>query len=209
MPPDSSEFPSVNHADEFGLLAVGSNLHPKTLQKAFRKGIFPWYSEDEPICWYSPAQRCVLFAKDIKVSKSMKQVLKQNKFRITMDNCFEEVIRYCAKVDRKGQDGTWIVDDMQEAYIKLHRMGMAHSIEVWHDENLVGGLYGIAISSKLFSGESMFSLMPNASKAALIWLCQNQDFELIDCQVESAHLLSMGAKVISRNNYLQLLNRLS
>ena len=209
LPPDSSDFPDVNQADADGRLAIGGNLFPATLIKAFRKGIFPWYNQYEPICWYSPPTRCILYADEIVISKSMKQVIKRETFQITRNNCFADVIKHCAQVRREGQSGTWIVQEMQEAYIRLHQLGIAHSVEVWHEGKLVGGLYGVALSPKIFSGESMFSLMPNASKAALIHLCQNHSYEVIDCQVPSAHLMSMGAIVISRGSYLALLQRLS
>ncbi len=204
---DFKQFPDIEQADEHGLLAIGGNLNSETLLKAYRLGIFPWYSEDEPICWFAPPERCVIFTEKIKVSKSMKQLMKKNVFAITRNQAFDKVIEHCAKVGRKEQDGTWIVNDMQTAYKQMHQLGHASSIEVWHNNELVGGLYGIE-QGDVFCGESMFSLISNASKLALIHLCQSYRYQLIDCQIENPHLISMGAEMISRSRFTGLLTQL-
>lgn len=197
-------FPPPHLAEEDGLLAVGGDLSSERLLLAYRSGIFPWYSDDTPILWYSPHERFVLYPRNVKISKSMKQIFRAGKFTITEDKAFAEVIRACAMTDRPEQDGTWITSEMQEAYIRLHLLGHAHSVEVWQEGKLVGGLYGIA-ADWVFCGESMFSRASNASKAALIWLCQNKGYRLIDCQIYSEHLESMGAEMISREEYMQML----
>lgn len=200
-------FPDIKQADEYGLLAIGGNLNPKTLMKAYSEGIFPWYNEDEPICWFAPPERCVIFPEKIKISKSMQQVMKKDNFTITKNQAFEQVIMHCAKVNRKDQDGTWIVSEMQQAYKKMHLLGHATSIEVWQDGTLIGGLYGIE-QGLVFCGESMFSLKANASKLALIHLCKMCNYHLIDCQVENPHLMSMGAEIVSRSQFTSLLKSL-
>lgn len=205
LPDDEIVFPNPELADEDGLLAVGGDLSAERLILAYQNGIFPWFSEDDPICWYSPHERCVVYPDKIKVSKSMRQTLKSGGFKVTANQAFEKVIASCAKLPRKDQPGTWITKEMQEAYINLHQLGWAHSVEVWQNETLVGGLYGIAIH-KVFCGESMFSSVSNASKIALIFLCQKTDFELIDCQLPNDHLLSLGAEMINRETYMQFLN---
>ncbi len=201
-------FPDPALADPDGLLAIGGDLTPERLQSAYSNGIFPWFSEGDPILWFAPHERCVVFPEKLKISKSMRQVLNSGMFRISWDQAFEQVIKCCAKVDRskQGQDGTWITDDMQQAYTNLHQLGMAHSVEVWHENNLVGGLYGVVVN-KVFCGESMFSLMSNASKAAFIALCQSQCFELIDCQLPNDHLMSLGAELIPAKHYLEILKQ--
>ena len=197
-------FPHPSLAEPDGLLAIGGDLSVKRLALAYENGIFPWFSEGDPICWYAPHERCVIFPERVKVSKSMKKILKDEIFQVKRDTAFEEVIGYCAQTLRKGQDGTWITDEMQDAYIDLHRHGLAHSIEVWHHDSLVGGLYGLEVNG-VFCGESMFSLMSNASKTALIWLCRNRNYRLIDCQMPNDHLMSLGAEMISRKDYLTIL----
>ena len=197
-------FPQPELAEADGLLAVGGDLSVERLLLAYQNGIFPWYSDDTPILWYSPHERFVLCAAELKISKSMRQVLASGKFIITVNQCFDEVIAACSSVPREGQDGTWITGDMQSAYIKLHKAGHAHSVEVWQDGNLVGGLYGVQIG-RVFCGESMFSMVSNASKTALVHLCQGGLYKLIDCQVHTTHLESMGAKMISREEYLAIL----
>lgn len=197
-------FPDPALSEEDGLLAIGGDLSEERLLLAYRNGIFPWFSEDDPICWYAPKERCVIFPEKIKVSKSMKQVLRKAHFEITMDRAFESVIGHCAGISRKGQDGTWIIPAMQQAYCALHKSGHAHSVEVWRDGRLAGGLYGIQVGS-VFCGESMFSLEPNASKAALIGLCRQGGYSLIDCQLPNDHLLGLGAEMISMSHYLGLL----
>jgi leucyl/phenylalanyl-tRNA--protein transferase len=197
-------FPDPALAEEDGLLAVGGDLRVERLLLAYQNGIFPWYSDDSPILWYSPHERFVLYPEHLKISKSMRQVLRSGKFTITTNTCFNRVIEACSAIEREGQDGTWITDDMSAAYNKLHISGHAHSIEVWEKDELVGGVYGVAVNSA-FCGESMFSLVSNASKTALIWLCQRHNYKLIDCQVYTDHLASMGAEMITREEYMTLL----
>ncbi len=198
------QFPDPSLAEEDGLLAIGGDLSEARLRLAYSMGIFPWFSDDDPILWYAPHERCVIFPDKIKVSKSMQQVLKQASFRVTFDTAFAAVIRGCATTPRKEQDGTWITGEMQEAYINLHQKGVAHSVEVWSDGALAGGLYGLSVNN-VFCGESMFSLLPNASKTALIWLCREGKYKLIDCQVPNKHLMTLGAELIAREKYLQIL----
>jgi len=197
-------FPDPGLAEPDGLLALGGDLSFQRLLLAYENGIFPWYSEEEPILWYSPHERFVLYPPELKVSKSMRQVLRSGKFKVTVDQVFERVIEACSAVPREGQDGTWITDDMKQAYINLHQLGHAHSYEVWQDNELVGGLYGVQ-SGRVFCGESMFSRVSNASKIALITLCQSGLYDLVDCQVHTEHLESMGAKFIAREDYLSIL----
>lgn len=198
---DKIWFPDPELADEDGLLAVGGDLSAERLLLAYRNGIFPWYSDDTPVLWYAPHERFVLFPEKVKISSTMRKLLSTEKFRITIDQAFPEVIKACANIPREGEPGTWITSDMQKAYINLFRLGYAHSVEVWENELLVGGLYGVLIND-VFCGESMFSKVSNASKAALIWLCQNKNYSLIDCQVYTSHLESLGAEFISRSIYL-------
>jgi len=198
-------FPDPQLAEEDGLLAVGGDLLPDRLLLAYRNGIFPWYSDDSPILWYSPHERFVLYPDELKTSKSMRQVIRSNKFRLSFDTCFSEVIACCAQAERVDQDGTWITGEMEQAYIRLHQLGYAHSVEVWLGNNLVGGLYGVPVGN-IFCGESMFSKVSNASKLALIWLCETGKYQMIDCQVYTDHLASLGAKMISRADYLALLH---
>ena len=206
---DRLYFPPVAHANSDGLLAMGGDLSPERLLKAYKSGIFPWFNDDSLILWWSPDPRMVLFPEKIKVSKSMRQVLKRNLFRLTVNTCFEKVMLACAKVDRKGQEGTWITNDMLEAYKKLHEMGFAKSYEVWQGDELVGGLYGIDLGH-VFCGESMFSVVSNASKYAFIQLAkqlEEQDYLMIDCQIYTEHLESLGAEVISREDFIAYLER--
>jgi leucyl/phenylalanyl-tRNA--protein transferase len=202
---DEIVFPDAAFAEPDGLLAIGGDLSVKRLVLAYQSGIFPWFSEGEPILWYSPPERCVIFPHGIKISKSMRKLLRLNVFEVTESQAFDKVIAHCAKIPRVGQDGTWISNEMQQAYIKLHEKGLAHSVEVWQNKELVGGLYGVKIN-KVFCGESMFSLVSNASKTALIYLTKTMGFELIDCQLPNEHLMSLGAKMISREEYLTILN---
>jgi leucyl/phenylalanyl-tRNA--protein transferase len=197
-------FPDPSLAEDSGLLAVGGDLQPARLITAYENGIFPWYSEGEPIYWYSPPMRCVIFPGEIIVSKSMHKILASGFFKIKHNTAFEEVIENCKTVNRAGQSSTWITEDMKEAYTKLYFAGIAQSVEVYKKDKLVGGLYGIVINN-VFCGESMFSKVSNASKAALVWLCRNGGNSLIDCQLPNKHLLSMGAVMISRNAYIQIL----
>jgi leucyl/phenylalanyl-tRNA--protein transferase len=204
--PDQPVFPSAEHAEKSGLLAIGGDLSPERLLAAYREGIFPWYSDGEPLLWWSPDPRFVLFPEELRVPRSMRQFQKKQLFRITFDQAFRSVIAACRK-PRPGQDGTWITLEMQEAYITLHDLGYAHSVEVWQEELLVGGLYGVSIG-RTFFGESMFSTRANASKAALITLVSGQQelrFNLIDCQVETPHLASLGARPIPRREFRALL----
>lgn len=197
-------FPDTALAEPDGLLAIGGDLSTERLQLAYQSGIFPWFSKADPILWYAPHQRCVVFPERVKVSKSMAKTIRDHVFEVTVNRDFEKVIKNCAQVLREGQDGTWITHEMQVAYILLHQKGLAHSIEVWHEGQLVGGLYGIRVN-KVFCGESMFSLMSNASKRAFIYLCKDMDFEMIDCQLPNEHLMSLGAEMISRETYLEIL----
>lgn len=197
-------FPPAELAEPDGLLAVGGDLSVARLILAYQSGVFPWYSDDTPILWYAPHERFVLYPHELRVSKSMQKIIKQNLFTVTHDSAFADVIQACSQIPRPDQDGTWITYDMKDAYIKLHQKGIAHSVEVWQDNELVGGAYGVAIG-KVFCGESMFSKVSNASKVALITLCQSQKYKLIDCQVYTEHLESMGARIISREEYMGIL----
>ncbi len=203
--PDEIIFPEPALADEDGLLAVGGDLSEERLLLAYRNGIFPWYSEDEPILWYSPHERFVIVPGEVKVSHSMRQLINSAKYEIRWNTAFEDVITHCSSIRRKGQGGTWIHDDMINAYTRLHQKKIAQSVEVWQDGTLVGGLYGVVVG-KMFCGESMFSKLPNTSKLALIALCRSGEFELIDCQVYTKHLEKMGAKIISREQFMETLN---
>lgn len=200
---DDPAFPDPALAEEDGLLAIGGDLSMERLLIAYSNGIFPWFSEGDPILWYSPHERCVIYPDKIKISKSMKQVLKQGIFKLTLNQAFKEVILNCATTPRKGQDGTWITTEMQEAYLRLHQNGYAHSVEVWQDDKLVGGLYGLKVN-RVFCGESMFSQVSNASKTALIFLSE-LNINLIDCQLPNDHLMSLGAEMISRESYMAVL----
>ncbi len=203
------KFPPVEMANPDGLLAIGGNLSVKRLLDAYCNGIFPWYEESQPVLWYSPDPRMVLYPQELKISKSMKQVLRKKQFVVTFNENFEAVINNCSAISRLGQSGTWITNDLKEAFLKLHRLGMAHSVEVWQDENLVGGLYGLYLKENgVFCGESMFSRESNASKFGLIKLVErlkNEGLKLIDCQVYTAHLESLGAKEIPRSKFLKFL----
>ncbi|MBU1965199.1 MAG: leucyl/phenylalanyl-tRNA--protein transferase [Proteobacteria bacterium] len=206
--PEAIAFPAVEQTAESGLLAVGGDLSPERLLAAYREGIFPWYGDGEPILWWSPDPRFVLFPNELRVSRSMRQFLKKGFVRITFDQAFREVIAACRR-PRPGQNGTWITTEMREAYAMLHDLGFAHSVEVWREKELVGGLYGISLS-RAFFGESMFSAIPNASKAALITLAthlKKRGFDLIDCQVETAHLAGLGARHIPRRDFCALLKQ--
>lgn len=204
---DALEFPHPKYADEDGFLAFGGDLSPKRLLLAYANGIFPWYNPEDPILWWSPDPRMLLFPDNLKVSKSMRKVLQAKQFEIRYDTAFEEVIRACALMPRAGQEGTWITEDILQAYIKMYELGFAHSVEAWQDGNLVGGLYGISLG-KCFFGESMFAKVSNASKAAFISMVQkltNLDFKLIDCQIYTKHLASLGASEIPREVFLEYL----
>jgi len=203
------EFPPVWLARSDGLLCIGGDLSPDRLLLAYKNGIFPWFSEDDPILWWSPDPRLVLFPKEINISKSLKKKLKKNLFDVTINHSFEETITACAQKRRGRDEGTWLVDDMIQAYIELHNTGYAHSVETWQDGRLVGGLYGICLGGSFF-GESMFSSVSDASKVALVALTQhlkNFDFDLIDCQVTTDHLINMGAVEIPRNQFIQKITK--
>ena len=205
---DSLWFPPVEEAIPDGLLAAGGDLSTERLLLAYRNGIFPWYNEDEIPLWWSPDPRFVLFPAELKVSKSMKQLMNKDYFEFRTDTVFEEVILNCSKAKRKGADGTWISDEIAEAYTRLHELGYAHSAEAWRNGTLVGGLYGVKLGN-IFFGESMFSLESNASKFAFIrWvqLLQRQGVQLIDCQVHTPHLESLGAKMIPRKEFIEMLH---
>ena len=199
-------FPDPALAEEDGLLAVGGDLFPARLILAYQNGIFPWYSDGEPILWYSPHERFVLFPEELKVSRSMRRIMQSNGFTVTCDTCFNEVVEACSLVPREGQGGTWITADMKAAYTRLHLQGHAHSVEAWHNNQLAGGLYGVQ-TGNVFCGESMFSKVSNASKTALIWLCNTGQYQLIDCQVHTTHLESMGARMISKAEYMAILRK--
>lgn len=207
---DKLWFPPASEAMDDGLLAVGGDLSTERILLAYRNGIFPWFNEDEPPVWWCPDPRFVLFPEKLKVSKSMQQLLKRNYFEFKTDTVFEEVIRNCRHIARKDQDGTWISDEVVAAYTKLHHMGIAHSAEAWLNGELVGGLYGLKMG-KLFFGESMFSKISNASKYAFlsyVTLLQSEGVQLIDCQVYTEHLESLGAEMITRTDFLKWLHLL-
>ena len=204
------EFPPAELADEDGLLAIGGDLSMERLKLAYRKGIFPWY-EDHYILWWCPNPRFVLFPGELKISNSMKQVLKKGELEFSVDRNFNAVISACKSISRRGQQGTWISDDMRNAYVNLHRHGYAHSAEAWLNGELVGGLYGIRLGN-VFFGESMFSKVSNASKFAFIRYVQqlvSEGVQLIDCQVYTTHLESLGARMIARGEFLGLVEALS
>lgn len=203
---ETNYFPPVHLAEKDGLLAIGGDLSPERLLAAYTLGIFPWY-EKTPILWWCPNPRFVLFPKELKINKTVKSLLAKNAFEFTINKAFKEVIAHCKYIHRPNQDGTWITDEVIHAYIKLHEMGYAHSAEVWQNHNLVGGLYGIKIK-QVFFGESMFSRISNASRYAFIkyvQLLQEENIQLIDCQIYSEYLESMGARMIDGQNFDDLL----
>jgi leucyl/phenylalanyl-tRNA---protein transferase len=200
------EFPPAWLARSDGLLCVGGDLSPERLVLAYKNGIFPWFSKDEPILWWSPDPRLILFPKDIKISKSLNKKIKKNTFIIKVDTAFKQTILSCAAPRKNECEGTWLVDEMIDSYIKLHKLGYAHSIETWRENKLVGGLYGVCLG-KSFFGESMFSFESDASKIALVALAKHlkkHEFDLIDCQVTTKHLVTMGACELSRNSFLDI-----
>lgn len=207
LEPHQSNFPAADQAlsDPDGLLAAGGDLSPQRLINAYRSGIFPWFDEQQPILWWSPDPRCVLIPDQLYVSRSLRKQIRKQSFRITLDQSFAAVISACAKP--RDDCGTWITDEMQQAYIKLHQQGVAHSVEVWQDNTLVGGLYGLAIG-RLFFGESMFSRCSNASKVGYVTLVeqlQRWGYALVDCQIHSQHLESLGAQLIPRAEFIDIL----
>ncbi len=198
-------FPHPSLAEEDGLLAIGGDLSVDRILLAYHNGIFPWYNEGEPIIWHAPKPRFVLFPEDLKVSKSMKQLIKSDKYKVTLDHDFKQVIHKCGAIKRADQDDTWITNEMEKAYIELHHQNYAHSVEVWNKNNeLVGGLYGINLGT-VFYGESMFHEESNTSKLAFISLIQNFNFHIIDCQVYTKHLASLGAKEINSEDFYEII----
>ena len=201
------KFPNPREAGEEGLLAYGGDLNPNRILKAYREGIFPWFNPDDPILWWSPNPRMLLYPQDFKTSKSFRRVLRNKGFEVKFDTNFEAVIHHCGEVPREGQDGTWLTKEMKEAYIELHHMGFAHSVETYYKGELVGGLYGIAMGGGFF-GESMFTLMSDASKVAIKALsniCVKKSYDFIDCQVETPHLIKWGARLVERDIFLDQL----
>lgn len=203
---NDTDFPEVTKTNEEGLLAIGGDLTVERLIDAYKKGIFPWYEAGQPILWWSPDPRFVLFPNKLKVSKSMRQILKNCNYLVTINKDFRQVISECAKIKREGQFNTWITGEMIEAYCNLHDLGYAKSVEVWQGKELVAGLYGIDINGKIFCGESMFTKKSNASKVGFITFLKNSNYNLIDCQVYTRHLESLGAEFIARSKFLKFLN---
>jgi len=205
MDQDHPEFPSPDNAldDPDGLLAVGGNLRPDTLLTAYSQGIFPWFQDDDPILWWNPSTRCIIEPENLYISSRLRRLLRQNRYTVTGDTVFEKVISACAKPRDDG--GTWITDEMIEAYIELFHQGYAHCVEVWQEDNLVGGIYGVLIG-KIFCGESMFSTVDNGSKIAIAHLCQWMQvsgMQWLDCQLVNPHLTSLGAHSIKRSVFLK------
>jgi leucyl/phenylalanyl-tRNA--protein transferase len=203
------QFPPVEQAGTEGILCMGGNLSPGMLLSAYRQGIFPWYSEEEPLLWWTPDPRFILVPEDLHVPKSMRRLLNKDPFQYSFDHNFTGVISACRKSPRPGQDGTWITEDMQQAYTAMHELGFAHSLEVWQDGMLAGGLYGVSLGTAFF-GESMFTRTANASKAGFIYLCRvlsNSGFHFIDSQVYTDHMERFGARYIPRAEYLILLSK--
>ena len=208
--PKQLVFPPAEEAEPSGLLGVGGDLSPRRLLLAYASGIFPWYSEGQPILWFSPDPRFVLIPSELKVGRSLRKRVRSGDYRITMDTAFAEVIGHCKQADRPGQDGTWITRNMKKSYTELHRLGFAHSVEAWQGDTLVGGLYGVSLGS-LFAGESMFAHASDASKVAFVWLVrqlQAWDFGLVDSQVHTDHLERFGAVHMDRADYLAWLPQL-
>ena len=204
-------FPPARRADYPGILAVGGDLHPDRVLLAYQSGIFPWYSEGQPLLWWSPDPRMVLEPAQLRVQRSLKKRVKRGDYTITFDTCFAEVLAACAEFPRPDQDGTWLTEDLQAAFTALHQRGYAHSVEAWQDGELVGGLYGIAIGA-VFCGESMFARRSDASKVAFVHLVRQLDqwnFGLVDCQVHTPHLERFGAHEVPRSAFLRKLKKLS
>ena len=206
---DSIKFPHPAHAEPNGLLAVGGDLSAERLIEAYRSGIFPWFSEGDPILWFSPDPRLVIFLDELSVSRKLQKVIRQREFQVSFDTSFLEVVKRCAEVTRKGQSGTWITADMVSAYEELHKRGYAHSVEAYHEGALVGGLYGVSLGGAFF-GESMFFDRSGASKVALYYLVERLrrwDFDFIDSQVPNEHMKSMGGREVDRNSFLIMLDK--
>jgi len=200
------EFPPVDQATEEGLLAIGGDLSTDRLILAYKKGIFPWFENGQPVLWWSPDPRFVLFPEKLKISKSLKQTIRNKVFNITINKAFDQVIKACSEIERPGQTGTWITENMISAYIDLHEMGYAISVEVWLEENLVGGLYGIDIGNNIFCGESMFSKVNNASKVGFVKFIQSSNYQLYDCQVFTEHLARFGAENMPRQEFINIIS---
>ncbi|MCX6266965.1 MAG: leucyl/phenylalanyl-tRNA--protein transferase [Bacteroidetes bacterium] len=204
--PEEPFFPPVDKAEPDGLVAIGGDLSAERVLQAYAHGIFPWFKDHEDIFWYSPDPRMILFPEQFKVSDSLNRIIKRNQFAVKFDTAFTQVIHACAAAPRQGQDGTWISQDFIDAYTTLHHRGYAHSVEVFYRDELVGGLYGVSLGAAFF-GESMFYSMKNTSKVAfhaLVERCRHYGFKFIDCQVETSHLLGLGASLVDRNQYLLL-----
>jgi leucyl/phenylalanyl-tRNA--protein transferase len=201
----NDSFPDVSKANKDGLLAISDDITTERLLEAYKKGIFPWYEEGQPILWWSPDPRFVLFPSKLKVSKSMRQILRNCNYTVTVNKDFRRVIKECAIINREGQSSTWITDEMIEAYCNLHDLGYAKSVEVWKENKLVAGLYGVDLNGKVFSGESMFTKESNASKVGFITFVKNSNYNLIDCQVYTNHLESLGAEDIPRKEFIKFL----
>jgi len=201
------EFPPLNQANADGLLALGGDLSPERVFYAYQNGIFPWYESDQPLLWWAPDPRFVLYPDRLRISKSTKQLLKSHQFEITVNRDFKAVIEACANVKRNAQSGTWITNDMIETYCELHQRGIAKSVEVWQNKSLVGGLYGIELGDTIFCGESMFSHVSNASKIGFITFIRNSNYTLIDCQLHTDYLESLGAEYISRSQFMEYIKR--
>jgi leucyl/phenylalanyl-tRNA---protein transferase len=199
------EFPPLDQANSEGLLAVGGDLSPERVFYAYQNGIFPWYESNQPVLWWAPDPRFVLFPHKLKVSKSTKQILRHQSFEITLNRNFKDVIEACANVKRNAQSGTWITNEMIQTYCDLHQKGIAKSVEVWQNKKLVGGLYGVELNDTIFCGESMFSYVDNASKIGFTTFVQNSKYKLIDCQLHTDHLESLGAEFISRLRFMKYL----
>ena len=207
LDPETPDFPNPTSAakDPDGLLAVGGNLAPSTILNAYSMGIFPWYNDQDPILWWSPSIRCVIYPDQLHISKSLKKYIRKHPFSVTIDRSFHQVIRACA--ERGNSRDTWITSDMISAYTELHSLGHAHSLEVWENKRLIGGIYGLAVGA-VFCGESMFSHATNGSKIAMLYLCQHLDakgFKLLDCQLANEHLLTMGGQTMKRGDFLSQL----
>jgi leucyl/phenylalanyl-tRNA---protein transferase len=211
IPPHKTQwqFPDVSEADEEGVLQVGGNISPARILEAYQKGIFPWYNAGEPVLWWSPNPRFVLFSSELHISRSMQKIMRQNRFEFRTNTAFGKVIRFCKTIGRPGQEGTWITEEMEAVYTDLYIQGYAQSAEAWQNGQLAGGMYGIRIG-KVFFGESMFSLVPNASKFAFISCVQQlaaEGIQLIDCQVYSPHVETLGGKLIPRADFIDLLQQ--
>ena len=204
---DDHIFPSPRSANEHGVVAYGGDLNPNRIIQAYRQGIFPWFESDDNLLWWSPNPRMILYPEKIKISKSLKLVIKKNTFKVTFNKDFEEVIESCSNIKRLGQKGTWITSGLKESFLNLHEKGLAMSVEVWKDSKIVGGLYGLDLGH-VFCGESMFSKSSNASKVALVNLSselRKNNYKFIDCQIPTEHLKSMGGEEVSRDDFLKLL----